>query len=469
MPKLHLYNTLSREKEEFKPIEDNKVGLYTCGPTVYNYAHIGNLRAYLFADTLVRTLRYNSLSVKWVMNITDVDDKTIRDSKIRYPDLPAMEALRKFTQEYEEIFWQDLVKLNIPKPDVITHAASDKYVAKMQELTTTIFQDGYAYIADGSVYFDLTKYTGQHQYGKLVNIDMSAAKAGERVSADEYEKENVQDFVLWKGYKDGEPSWDYELDGQKLPGRPGWHIECSAMAEEELGCPFDIHTGGIDLKFPHHENEISQSVIGYHTEQPVNYWLHNDFVLVDGKRMAKRDKNFYFLQDIIDKDYSPADYRYLTLQTHYRKPFNFTWESLQAAQSGLNNLIKQISELGDEVGTIDPTLKQEFLDSINDDLNLAGALAVLQKALKANLSNPDKLATIIDFDLALGLNLAAQAKTLREAQNGPIPPEIASLLSEREEARNSQNWAKSDTLRAQIEAAGYELKDTAEGQKITPK
>jgi cysteinyl-tRNA synthetase len=470
MSKLYFYNTLSRQKEEFKPVYDNQVGLYSCGPTVYNYAHIGNLRAYIFADTLVRTLRYNSFSVKWVMNITDVDDKTIRDSKIKYPDLPPMEALKKFTQEYEEIFWQDLAKLNISKPDIITHAASIKYIAKMQELITTIFKDGYAYIADGSVYFNLSKYAKVHQYGKLVDIDMSASKVGERVNTDEYDKENAQDFVLWKGYKEGEPFWDYELDGQKLPGRPGWHIECSAMSEGELGCPFDIHTGGIDLKFPHHENEICQSVIGYRTEQPVNYWMHNEFVLVDGKKMAKRDGNFYFLKDIIERGYSPTAYRFLTLQTHYRKPFNFTWESLRAAQNGLNNLVRQISTLTDNgMGSVVEHFKQKFLDNINDDLNMSSALAVVQKVLQSDISSDDKLATVLDFDRVLGLNLTDQTKALRDAENSPIPEEVAKLLTEREEARRSQNWAKSDELRAQIESLGYELKDTKNGPKLTPK
>lgn len=290
MNKLFLYNTLTRKKEEFRPIKDNEIGLYTCGPTVYNYAHIGNLRSYIFADILVRTLRYNlgEEKVKWVMNITDVDDKTIRDSKIKYPDLPSMEALQKFTKEYEEYFWQDMQSLNVKTPDIITHATDQKYIAGMQELVKNIVDKGYGYIKEGSVYFDVQKFAKNHKYGNLINLDMAGFKAGTRVDADEYEKENVQDFVLWKGYKEGEPVWEFDLNGEKLPGRPGWHIECSAMGELELGCPFDIHTGGIDLKFPHHENEIAQSVVGYNCEQPINYWLHNEHLLVDGQRMGKK-------------------------------------------------------------------------------------------------------------------------------------------------------------------------------------
>ena len=304
MNKLFLYNTLTRKKEEFKPIKKDKVGLYTCGPTVYNYAHIGNLRSFVFADLLVRILKYNygEKNVKWVMNITDVDDKTIRDSKIKYPDLSHMEALKKFTAEFEEYFWRDLSKLNILKPDSITHAADTVYIKKMQDLVKNIFVSGYAYVKDGSVYFDVGKYSQKYKYGVLVDIDVSKMKSGVRIDDDEYEKENIQDFVLWKGQKEDEPSWEFEFDGQKLPGRPGWHIECSAMGQAELGMPFDIHTGGVDLKFPHHENEIHQSVIGYKTEKPVNYWLHNEYLLVDGKKMGKRFNNFYTIKDLEEKN-----------------------------------------------------------------------------------------------------------------------------------------------------------------------
>jgi len=312
MNKLYLYNTLNRKKEEFKPIDSDRVGIYTCGPTVYNYAHIGNLRSYVFADLLVKVLRYNfgDTNVRWVMNITDVEDKTIRDSKNKYSSLPPMAALKKFTAEYEDFFWQDTVKLNIAKPDFIAHAADATYVKKMQALIKNIFKTGYAYIKDGSVYFDVVKYSKKYKYGQLVDIDVSKLKSDARIDDDEYEKDNVQDFVLWKGQKAGEPSWEFELDGRKLPGRPGWHIECSAMGEAELGMPFDIHTGGVDLKFPHHENEIHQSVVGYGVKKPVNYWLHNEHLLVDGQRMGKRFNNFYTLKDLAEKNIDPLAYRF---------------------------------------------------------------------------------------------------------------------------------------------------------------
>ncbi|MCK5212160.1 cysteine--tRNA ligase [Candidatus Parcubacteria bacterium] len=475
MKTLYLYNTLNRKKEEFRPINTSPqpspskgggvVGLYTCGPTVYNYAHIGNMRAYIFADLLARTLRYNygEARVKWVMNITDVDDKTIRDSKIKYPNIDPNEALKKFTAEYEKYFWEDMEKLNIKKPDVIPHAADQKYVEKMQDLINKIVKAGYGYIKDGSVYFDVAKYYKNYKYGKLINLDMDGFKAGVRIDADEYEKENVQDFVLWKNQEKGDPFWDYELDGKSLPGRPGWHIECSAMGQETLGMPFDIHTGGIDLKFPHHENEIAQSVIGYNVDQPVNYWLHNEYLLVDGVKMSKRYKNFYTLRDLEEKGFNPFAFRYLCMQTHYGKQMNFTFNSLKAAEDGLKHLKNQVRELGDEKGDINSDYKNNFFKAINDDLNLSKALAVTQEMLKSDLLGQDKLATVLDFDKVLGLKLNQVDEDIE------LPEDIKSLVAQRVEARVGNNYNESDRLRAEIEKRGYLIDDTKDGMRVVKK
>ena len=468
--KLYLYNTLTRKKEEFRPIDERQIGLYTCGPTVYNYAHIGNLRAYIFADTLTKVLRYNygKENVKWVMNITDVDDKTIRDSKTRYPELESREALRKFTGEYEDIFWRDIKKINVATPDIIPRAADEKYVKKMRELVEKIYKKEFAYIKDGSVYFDVSKYSKKYKYGQLVNLDLSSLRAGARVDADEYEKENAQDFVLWKGKKEGEPFWDFELADEKLSGRPGWHIECSAMGEAELGCPFDIHTGGEDLKFPHHEDEIAQSAVGYGAARPVNFWLHNGMLMVEGKKMSKSLGNFYNLRDMENKSFNPLAFRFLCLQTHYKKPMDFSWPALAAAQNGLEHLYNQIRELKVEsfklkVDGINEEFRNKFLEAVNDDLNMPQALAVAQELLKSDLPKEEKLATVLDFDKVLGLNIVGAI------HESPLPDGAQKLIDARQKAREKKNWAESDRLREEIEKMGYTAEDTAEGMRVRRK
>ncbi len=474
MAKLHLHNNLSRKKEEFKPLLENQVRLYTCGPTVYNYAHIGNLRAYVFADILCRTLRYNygEKNVTWAMNITDVDDKTIRDSKIYFPELEPMEALKMLTAKYEDIFWNDLRLLNVKMPDKIMRAADAKYILQMQELVKSIYEKGYAYIKAGSVYFNVKKYGENYTYGRLVEIDISKMKIGASIDADEYEKESAQDFVLWKGKKAGEPFWDFALAGEDLGGRPGWHIECSAMGEAELGTPFDIHTGGIDLKFPHHENEIAQSTIGYAASKPVNFWMHNEHLLIDNMRMGKRFKNFYTTKDFIEKGYKPLVYRFYCLQTNYGKQMNFTWDGLKAAQDGLEHLYNQVRAIFEEKDsalqknknyTINPEYKNKFLAAINDDLNTAQALAILQELLKSNMAGAEKLGTISDFDKVLGLDL------LENALPSELPENINELKLAREKARAEKNWAESDRLRDRMEAAGYIVEDLPDGMRVIKK
>lgn len=473
MKKLFLYNTLTRKKEDFELIKKSKIGLYTCGPTVYNFAHIGNLRAYVSADILARVLKYNfgEKKVKWAMNITDVDDKTIRDAKIKYPELEPRSALKKFTCEYEGLFWQDMKKINVGAPDIVPHAASEKYIKKMQALVKKIYKKGFAYSKDGSVYFDVLKYSKVYQYGQLVNLDLSNLKAGARVDADEYEKENAQDFVLWKAKKEGEPYWDFKLAGEKLPGRPGWHIECSAMGEAELGCPFDIHTGGEDLKFPHHEDEIAQSAVGYGVKKPVNFWLHNGMLMVEGKKMSKSLGNFYNLRDLEDKNPNPLAFRFLCLQTHYRKPMDFSWPALAAAQNGLEHLLNQIRELRFKnedlrIKNINKEFKEKFLEAVNDDLNMPQALAVAQEMLKSDLPKEEKLATASDFDKILGLKLDEIAETRDFAS---LPEEVRKLVDARQKAREKKNWKESDKLRNEIEKLGYLADDTAEGMRVRKK
>jgi cysteinyl-tRNA synthetase len=460
MNKIYLYNTLSRGLKKFTPLSKKNIGVYTCGPTVYNFAHIGNLRSYVFADLLVRTLGYfyGHDKIKWVMNITDVDDKTIRDSKTKYPDLEPMVALQKFTAEYEDYFWSDLKKLNIKSPTASPHAAQEKYIAAMQALIKAIMNQGYAYVKEGSVYFSLEKYSQNYDYGKLVKIDLQDLKVGVRVDSDEYEKDNLQDFVLWKAAKPGEPFWNFSFDGLNLPGRPGWHIECSAMSHEELACPFDIHTGGVDLKFPHHENEIAQSVVGYKQKEPVRFWLHNEFLLVDNQKMGKRFHNFYTLPDIIKKGFKPLALRFLFLQTHYRATQNFTWEGLTAAQNGWEHLKNQVSDLGKIVGKVDKKFQKKFWQALADDLNTPQALAVVQELLKAQLTNQVKLATVLDFDNILGLEL-----------DNKVPQDILALARQREQARQSKDFALADELRQTIETSGYLIKDSESGPIVMPK
>lgn len=461
---IKLYNSLSRAKEEFKPIKDGEAGIYTCGPTVYDFAHIGNFRAYIFADTLIRSLKFNGFRTNWVMNITDVDDKTIVGSKEKFPDIDPKEALSQYTKLYEKLFWEDLKKLNITHPNNTPRATET--ISEMQDLIKSLLDKEFAYEKDGSIYFNIKKYSEKYTYGQLADLDLTQIKPGARVSADEYEKENISDFALWKAEKGGEPSWEFEINGKNFPGRPGWHIECSAMSKKYFEFPFDIHTGGIDLKFPHHEDEIAQNAAGCGCAKSVNYWTHNEYLLVDNKKMSKSLGNFYTLRDVENRGFSSLAFRFLSLQTHYRSKMNFTWESLEAAQNGLEHLHNQIRAFNPHLETGFPSVlgnpvskwyKEKFLEKINDDLNMPQALAVTQELLKSNLSAEDRLATLLDFDRVLGLNLAEAGK------QKDIPEEIKELGKKREQARKEKNWQKSDELRQKIRGMGYEIEDAETG------
>ncbi len=446
---LKFYNTLTKEKEEFIPKEEGKVSFYSCGPTVYNYPHIGNYRSYIFADILKRTLTYLGYEVKHIMNITDIDDKTIRDSQ------KAGKSLKEFTEFYTLEFTKDLAKLNIIPPTTFTKATN--YIDKMVEIILKLIEKGYAYKStDGSIYFDIKKFPN---YGKLSNLVLEEQKenASGRIKTDEYDKENAQDFALWKAYdeSDGEVFWETSLG----KGRPGWHIECSAMSIANLGNSLDIHTGGVDNIFPHHENEIAQSEC-YTGEKFVNYWMHNEWVLVDNKKMSKSENNFYVLKDLIDKGIDPIAYRFWLLMANYRTRVNFVWEALEASQIALKRLYRLYLELGDEIGVIDPNYQKAFKERISDDLNTPLALSLLWDLVKdPNLSNADKKATILDFDKVLGLDF--ESVVLDE-----IPSEIIALAEERQKAKQDKNYSLSDELRNKISSLGYEIKDTNDGYKI---
>lgn len=454
---LKIYNTLSRQKEIFTPISKEGVSLYTCGPTVYNYPHIGNYRAYIFGDILKRYLKYSEYNVHHIMNITDIDDKTIRDSIAQH------KTLVEFTEFFTEEFYKDIDSLNILRADKYTKATD--YINEMVEIIETLLQKGYAYKeTDGSVYFDIAKDT---EYGKLSHFTLEDLKenAKGRLKKDEYDKENAQDFALWKAWdaNDGEVFWNTSLG----KGRPGWHIECSAMSMKNLGESLDIHTGGVDNIFPHHENEIAQSECAT-GHQFVKYWMHNEHLMVDNKRMAKSLGNFYTLRDLIDKGIDPIAFRYWLYTGHYRTQVNFTLETVLGAQTALNRLYEAYKEVGlpyiKEVGLPNIEYQKKLREVMDDDLNTPQALAILWELVKdTSLSNENKKATILDFDKVFGFGLDKIQKEPEEI----IPEEVSTLIQEREQARASKDWAKSDELRDKIKALGYEIKDTDSGTSIS--
>jgi len=451
---IKIYNTLTKSKEEFKPIKEREVGVYSCGPTVYNFVHIGNLRSYIFADILHRTFLYNDYKVKHIMNITDVDDKTIRDSQA------AGLKLKDFTEKYTQAFFEDLEKLNIKTEEYIYPRATDEEnIDGMVNLIKKLLEKGVAYKAeDGSIYYDISKYD---KYGKLAGVDFERDSKS-RVDNDEYAKDEAHDFALWKAWdeKDGDVFWETDLG----KGRPGWHIECSVMSANNLGENFDIHTGGIDLVFPHHENEIAQSEVA--NEKPfANYWVHNEMLMVDNQKMGKSLKNDYRMEDLVSRGFTALDFRYFTLFTHYHQKLNFTWEALEAARNGLESIKNKIKLLGMEKGTINAKYVEEFKEKVNDDFNTPQALAVLQEVLKSDIANSDKLATVLDFDKVLGLKLdEVKSETIE------IPEEVKKLAEDRKNAKQEKNFELADSIRSKIGEAGYDIEDISGGEyKITKK
>lgn len=459
---LKLFNSLDRLEQDFRPLSLSEVNLYSCGPTVHDRVHIGNLRAFLLGDILKRTLDFLGYDVHWVMNITDVDDKTIAKTISEFGSEAGVEELEKFTDRYTNIFLEDLKKINIQQSDIDFVKATNK-IADIQEFIERLIEKGIAYKApDGSTYFSIEKYQAiVGDYGRLVGEKfLEGKKIGARINSDEYEKENLSDFALWKATtpEDGKIFWDHPNLGK---GRPGWHIECTLINYYKFPRGTDIHTGGIDLIFPHHTNEIAQAQSLY--KPFVNYWLHNEHILVDEKKMAKSAKNFWTLEDLEKEGLSTGlSLRFLFLQSHYRSKLNVTKESLAAAQNGLNNLRRKIADLGDIDNSVLPDEKflETFRTALENDLNTPEALAVVEKVLSSDLSNHTKLSTIFRFDEVLGLNLdQVQIET---------PAEVEALLKERQEARKNKDFAKSDELRAKIKELGFEVLDSEDSSKVKP-
>jgi cysteinyl-tRNA synthetase len=458
---LKVYNTLKRKKEEFVPLKGKQVGLYTCGPTVYNYPHIGNYRAYVFGDLLKRVLKAQGYTVTHIMNITDVDDKTIRDSQ------KAKKSLKAFTQEYENAFFEDLETLGIQNADVFPRAT--EHIKEMIDLIQQLLKKGNAYESEDGIYFKINSFKN---YGKLARIKLADLEAGAsgRVTADEYAKENANDFALWKFYtpEDGDVVWDAPFG----KGRPGWHIECSAMSMKYLGPQFDVHTGGVDLIFPHHQNEIAQSE-GATAKPFVKYWLHNEWLLVDGKKMSKSMGNFYTLRDILAKGYDPLAIRYLYLGTHYRQKFNFTFEGLDAAKQAVQRIQDCYANLADadavqhnkDVHKRIDELKKQFGKAMDDDLDTPPALAALFEFVKdvnvmlANkeLSKKDGQAfreAFEEVDQILGI--------LKKKEK-PLAKDLQKLIDDREAARAAKQWKKADELRDELRKKGIIIEDSAHG------
>ena len=442
---LKVYNTLTRKKQEFKPIKEGYVGMYSCGPTVYNYAHIGNLRTYIFNDFLKKSLEFLGYKVNHVMNITDVDDKTIKGSQ------KEKVSLEEFTKKYERIFFNDLNALNIKKPNHIIHATES--ITDMVNLIKKLIKKGYAYKAEDGIYFSIDKFKN---YGKLANLKKNNSSK-ERIKNDEYDKENMRDFALWKFYtkEDGNVCWDTEIG----KGRPGWHIECSAMSMKILGESFDIHTGAVDLIFPHHTNEIAQSEAAT-GKLFVKYWLHGGFLTMKEGKMSKSLGNVVYLADIEKKGFSPLDYRYMCLTAHYRSPLIFTIENLESARNSYQRLKNIISEIRDDKKTNKNSL-EEFKKAIEDDLNIPKALQVLWSLVRDEKAQ-GKYQTIKKMDEVLGLKLLEKETII-------VPAEVLELVEEREKARKEKNWKKADELRKKVNELGYQINDTENGAEVKKK
>ncbi len=453
---MKLHNTLTRKVQDFTPLQDNTVRLYSCGPTVYDHAHIGNLRAYIFADTLRRALREAGFDIQHVMNYTDVDDKTIRRSHEQHPDDEPRAALQKLTDKYIGIFMEDMRQVG-NDTNAITFIRATESIDGMRKLITKLHADGFAYIADDGVYFSIEAYQKSGKtYGQLSEIAASNTSQA-RIQNDEYDKESAQDFALWKTGKPGEPTWEFTLDGHGLTGRPGWHIECSVMSRQELGQPFDIHTGGVDLIFPHHENEIAQSTAGEDDPVMAQVFAHNEFILVDGKKMAKSAKNFYTLQDVTDKGFDPLAFRVKILQSHYRSQVNFTLEGLEAAQNLLHSLrawadLKHQKAAHSEAAS-EPykTALKTMLTAMQDDLDTPQALTALASLTDAESIDPEKIQPLLNvIDRLFGLQLADRPDITHEQKD---------LIADRVQARQTKDWARADKLRDQLAEQGIGLRD----------
>ena len=456
---LKLYNTLTRKKEIFKPIKQKEVGMWTCGPTVYQYAHIGNLRTYIFEDILKRALLYNKYKVKHVMNITDVghltSDADTGEDKIEKASKKEKKSVWKIAEFYTKAFKQDIKRLNILEPNIWCKATD--HIKEQIQLVKKIEEKGFTYeIKEDGIYFNTSKLK---DYGKLANLNLKHRK--ERVHSKD--KKHPTDFALWK-FSPKDKKRQMEWSSPWSPkGFPGWHIECSAMAMKYLGNNFDIHCGGIDLIPIHHTNEIAQieSTTG---KKWVNYWIHGEFVILDKKKMAKSEGNFLTLQDLIDKKFNPLDYRYLCLTSHYRKPLNFSWEALETAKNSYDNLKEKIREIKTKKDSKNKekigSYEEKFLKENNNDLNTPKSLAILWAVIKDNnLGSKEKNLLVQEFDKVLGLNLI-------KIEKEKLSKDALDLIKEREKARKEKNYKKADIIRERLKKKGLILEDTKEGTKI---
>jgi cysteinyl-tRNA synthetase len=465
---LKLFNTLSRSVQEFVPLDPaaKRAGMYCCGPTVYDFAHIGNWRTFVFSDLVRRYLEFKGYAIRHVMNITDVDDKIIK--RVRDTKTP----LREFTGKFEAAFFEDLKALNCRPPHDTPRATA--HIPDILGLIEKLMARGLAYrAADGSVYFSIEKYRGAGgQYGQLVKLNFDEMRVGERVASDEYEKESLADFALWKARvpEDGDVFWPSPWG----EGRPGWHIECSAMSMKLLGTTFDLHLGGEDLMFPHHEDEIAQSE-GAEVQAPgrhfVKYWLHGAFLLVEGKKMSKSLGNFFTLRDLLARGFSGREIRYLLLQSHYRETFNFTLEGLHAGRASLTRIDECLAKLRELAGNgrteADAALLQRFSDTLDEDLNVSGAWGVVfewvrdtNRRLAENSLSPAAAAAALAawerLDSVLGVGAAAEVD---------VPAEITALVGARQAARKARDFKRADAIRDELKAKGWVIEDTPKGPR----
>ena len=455
---IFFYNTLTKKKELFKSLEPKKVKMYSCGPTVYKDATIGNMRTNLFQDTLRRVLEYNGYEVKQVMNITDVghlvsdgdegEDKMLKSAREEH------KTPMEIAEYYTKLFFKDLERLNVEIPEVICKATD--HIEEMLGMVQKIIENGYAYETSTAIYFDVSKLD---EYGILSGINLREQKAGARVEVDP-EKRNPYDFALWiKAPENHLMKWDSPWG----PSYPGWHIECSAMSQKYLGEVFDIHTGGIDLIPTHHENEIAQSK-GACGKIPAHYWMHGEYLLINGGKMSKSLGNVYLLDDIIKRGYDPLVYRLFNFSCHYKGKLNFTWEGIEAASTALTRLRdgyqKHLTGMADVDGTIISEIENKFHQAINDDLNMPLAMSAVWEAVKYQDKSP-KIAKLLEkFDTVLGLKIT-------EKKEEEIPQEILELVEQRKVARNEKNWTESDRLRDLIAQKGYSVKDTKDGAEVS--
>jgi len=457
---LRFYNTMTRRLEVFEPIEAGHARVYTCGPTVYDYAHIGNLRTFLFEDILRRTLPLFGYDVTQVMNLTDIDDKTIREAKA------AGLGLREYTDQYIESFFTDLDTLRVQRAEHYPRATD--YVPQMVKLVQRLEAAGHAYRSDGSIYYSITTFPG---YGKLSGVKPEANLAGARVDNEEYEKDDARDFVLWKAAREDEPSWDTEIG----PGRPGWHLECSAMSIALLGESFDIHTGGTDNIFPHHENEIAQSE-GATGKSFARFWLHAEHLIVEGEKMAKSKGNFFTLRNLLDKGHDPVVIRYLLISVPYRQKLNFTMDGLHAASQALeriDNTLRRLQHTPPADGSGDLTLEvveafsAEYRDALGDDLNTARALGALHTLLRRVNTALDGAGISVEIRQALDGALR-EADTVLDVfptveDAAGEDDEINRLVEERSAARAARDFARADEIRDELTERGIVVEDTPHG------